>query len=227
MRSRSLLARFRNLISRRRRKASERQKATFLSLEKLEERTVPTLSLAGIPTWGDQGPRPIISTDPNDINVVASPGDGAGGAVESLAIRQLPNSSLFQLYAATVNGGVWRSDNADPAHPENITWTPLTDQQSSLAMGSIAFSPLDASGNTLFVGTGTFSNLVGSGGPVVGVMRTTDGGTTWNTFELNPTGSEKQVKTVLPTTIDAKPDPWRAADDLGGDARRRRTLPQR
>src|SRR6185503_15649520 len=82
------------------------------------------------------------------------------------------------------------------------TWTPLTDQQRSLAMGSIAVSSLDATGNTLFASTGSFSNLGTAGGPAVGILRTTDGGVTWNTFALNPGGSEPKAKTVLPTGID-------------------------
>jgi hypothetical protein len=175
-------------------------------LEPLENRLLLSAALVGIPDWTFQGPAPIVSAS-NAINVIAAPGNAAGGAVESVAIRAIPNTSLFQVYAATVNGGVWRSDNVDPANPGNITWSPLTDQQQSLAMGSIAFSPLDTSGNTLFVGTGSFSNNAQNGGPAVGVLRTTDGGATWNTFRLNPGGNEPQVKTVLPTGINLAPGP--------------------
>ncbi|KKK96303.1 hypothetical protein LCGC14_2664120, partial [marine sediment metagenome] len=88
-----------------------------------------SVSLVGIPDWLEQGARPIVG-GPNAINTIAAPGNAAGGAIETLAIRPIPSSSLFQIYAATVNGGVWRSDDADPANPGSITWTPLTDQQS-------------------------------------------------------------------------------------------------
>jgi hypothetical protein len=158
------------------------------------------VSLVGVPTWTPEGPAPII----NGTLSAIPPNNPATGAVESAAVN--PNNPR-QIYVGTVNGGVWRTDNAATNNTGAITWTPLTDPQQSLAMGSIAFSPLDLSGNTLFVGTGSFSNLVGSGGPAVGVLRTTDGGAAWQTFPLNPAGNQPQVKTVLPTRIDLGPGP--------------------
>jgi hypothetical protein len=165
--------------------------------EALESRILLSVDLIGIPDWVDQGPGPMQSAQ---VNV--PPGNFASGAVESIAVN--PNNTA-QIYVGTVNGGVWRTNSADPTNPDATVWTPLTDQQASLAMGDIAFSPLDSSGNTLFAGTGSFSSLAQSGGPAIGMLRTTDGGATWNTFALNPGGSESQVKTVLPTAIDLDP----------------------
>ncbi len=170
-------------------------------LELLEPRLLLSATLVGVPDWSFQGPAPIIS-DANEINVIAAPGNAAGGAIQDVVIRPIPSTTLFQIYAATVNGGVWRSDNADPANPGDITWTPLTDQQRSLAMGSIAVSSLDAAGNTLFASTGSFSNLGTAGGPAVGILRTTDGGVTWKTFVLTPAAGEPKAQTILPTGID-------------------------
>jgi hypothetical protein len=162
------------------------------------------VDLIGIPDWVELGPGPMQSAQ---VNV--PPGDFATGAVESIAIN--PNNTA-QIYLGTVNGGVWRTNNADPTNPDATTWTPLTDLQASLAMGDIAFSPLDATGNTLFAGTGSYSSLGQAGGPPIGILRTTDGGATWDTFELNPGGAQNQVKAVVPTAIDL--DPGAGVDEM-------------
>ena len=77
------------------------------------------------------------------------------------------------MYAGTVNGGVWRSDDVTatevalnlgtPFLPSNF-WTPLTDNQPSLAVASMAVDPLDPN-NTLWVGTGSTSSDYENGGP--------------------------------------------------------------
>jgi hypothetical protein len=178
----------------RRARAAPHRRPVF---EPLENRILLSVDLIGVPDWVEQGPGPMQSAQ-----VTVPPGDFATGAVESIAIN--PNDTS-QIYVGTVNGGVWRTDNADPSNPDATVWTPLTDLQGSLAMGDIAFCPLDASGDTLFAGTGSFSSLSQSGGRPIGVLRTTDGGATWETFALNPGGSERQVKALVPTEIDLDP----------------------
>jgi hypothetical protein len=152
----------------------------------------------------ERGPRPIVNTGSDggltSGNAIVAPNNPATGAVQSIAVN--PNNAS-QIYAGTVNGGIWRTNNAGTANPGAMTWTPLTDQQVSLAIGSIAFSPLDNSGNTLYAGTGSFSNLTWASPPVtaMGVLRTTDGGATWVNFAVNP-ANEGRIKTILPTGID-------------------------
>jgi photosystem II stability/assembly factor-like uncharacterized protein len=92
------------------------------------------------------------------------------------------------LFIGAVNGGIWRTGNATA--PGGPLWVPLTDDQSSLSIGDLQFDPADASSQTLIAGTGHFSAfrrtqadpsglLPGLGGPLVGLLRTTDGGGTW------------------------------------------------
>jgi len=182
-----------------RERAKPRPRRRDFLLEPLESRLLLSVDLVGAPSWVPEGPAPIINAGSS-----VAPNHPATGAVESAAVN--PNNPR-QIYVGSVNGGVWRTDNADPNNTGAITWTPLTDPQQSLAMGSIAYSPLDLSGNTLFVGTGSFSNLAQAGGPAIGVLRTTDGGAAWQTFPLNPAGNEPQVKTVLPTRVNLSPGP--------------------
>lgn len=82
------------------------------------------------------------------------------------------------IYLGTADGGVWKSTN------DGASWTPLTDTQSSLAVGSLALDPADTSDNTLYVGTGETNYAVPTGfnGDAyfgIGVLKTTNGGSFW------------------------------------------------
>ena len=79
------------------------------------------------------------------------------------------------LYVGAVNGGVWKTEDANAPRPHR---RPLTDSQRSLLIGALAFDPTDPSHETLVAGTGIRSSLE-RGGAQVGVLRTTDGGRTW------------------------------------------------
>src|SRR5205823_4225432 len=52
------------------------------------------------------------------------------------------------LYAGFADGGVWKSAN------DGASWTPMMDNQLTLAIGSLALDPADATDNTLYAGTG-------------------------------------------------------------------------
>lgn len=76
-------------------------------------------------------------------------------------------------YMVTAAGGVWKTTNA------GASWSPLTDQQASLASSSIAVDPSNAS--VLRVGTGEANQSVDSYGGA-GILKSTDGGATWSQF---------------------------------------------
>ncbi|MGZ4363246.1 MAG: hypothetical protein ACXVFF_13510, partial [Gaiellaceae bacterium] len=151
----------------------------------------------GVPLWVEQGPRPIINT----VNQTVPPNNPAAGAVQAIAINPA-NSN--EIYVGTVNGGIWRTQNASATSPGGMTWAALTDGAASLAIGAIAFSPLDSTNRTLYAGTGAFSNLTWITPPTAssrGVLRTTDGGATWLNFAVNP-ANEGRIMSIVPTSID-------------------------
>lgn len=74
------------------------------------------------------------------------------------------------IYVAAAGGGVWKTING------GTSWTPLTDGQSTLFMGAIALAP--SSPNTIYAGTGEANNS-GDSFYGRGVLKSTDGGTTW------------------------------------------------
>ena len=81
-----------------------------------------------------------------------------------------------------MNGGVWGTTDG------GTHWEPLTEDQASLAIGSLAISPFDRNGDpvdsstsieelVLLVGTGQFSNS-NDGGTATGLYFSSDGGKT-------------------------------------------------
>jgi len=171
---------------RRRKLPPRRRKIVF---EPLEGRLLLSVGLVGIPDWLDQGPAPTTGGQV----FLAAPDDAVSGAVESLAAHPT-NPDI--LYAGGVLGGVWKTTNATSATPN---WTPLTDQLPTLAISDLAFSPLDGTNNTLFAGTGGFSNGLFNG-PAQGILRTTDGGATWQQFGQT-TFANDRIRSIVPTAI--------------------------
>jgi outer membrane autotransporter protein len=88
------------------------------------------------------------------------------------------------MFIGSPNGGVWRTSN------DGATWLPLTDNQASLSIASLALDPTDPTGKTLIAGIGVTSNGVwdafnapgraGAGGLRTGLLYTTDGGAVWS-----------------------------------------------
>jgi photosystem II stability/assembly factor-like uncharacterized protein len=109
----------------------------------------------GTAEWIAIGPAPI------------APG-GSVGRVNDVAID--PSDSSHWLIGAA-GGGVWESFDA------GASWAPRTDDQPSLAMGAIAFSA--GSPSIVYAATGDATSLPLSATGGQGLLRSTDGGTTW------------------------------------------------
>lgn len=124
-------------------------------------------------TWTDQGPGPTTNAQVQNL----SPNNEVAGAIHAV-VAHPTNANI--LYIGAVNGGVWRTMNATAASP---TWTPLTDLEQSLSISALEMDPANAM--ILLAGTGRFSSFGGdppfqvAGGDLSGLLRTSDGGTTW------------------------------------------------
>jgi uncharacterized repeat protein (TIGR01451 family) len=120
--------------------------------------------------WLPQGPGPALNGQVENI-----PGmNPVTGGVHAIIIAHPTNANI--LFLGGVNGGVWRTTNATAANP---SWTSLTDQFPSLSIGALELDPIDPSNQTLVAGIGRYSNFGLRGGPLTGLLRTTDGGNTW------------------------------------------------
>lgn len=109
------------------------------------------------PVWTSIGPQPV-----DNFGALVS-----SGRVAAVAVDQTNDNIV---YAGAADGGVWKTTDGGQ------TWTAITDQQASLAVGSIAIDPENH--NTIYVGTGeenqAVDNYYGAG-----ILKSTDGGNTW------------------------------------------------
>lgn len=120
-------------------------------------------------TWSAQGPGPITNGQ-----VEGMVNAEVVGAVNTL-VTHPTNADVVWLGAT--NGGIWKTTSATNTTP---TWSTATDGFNSLSVGALSLDPTDAAHNTLVAGSGRFSSFGGVGGPRGVLLRTVDGGTSWN-----------------------------------------------
>jgi hypothetical protein len=132
--------------------------------------------------WIDEGPG---QTQNGDLNIAGNPTthhppDHPTAGCVTAVVPHPTNQNI--IYIGTANGGVWKTTNALDPEPR---WKALTDNQLSMSIGGMAMDRNDATGNTLVAGYGRRSSFgSNAGGAQKGLIRTTDGGTTWTRIEL-------------------------------------------
>lgn len=137
-----------------------------------------------------------------------APGKGASwgstGTGAQVRVRFFDNQAAnpADLYAATPTGGLFRTRNVLDSLP---VWENLTDSTRLPVLGvrAFAFSPGDP--NTIFVGTGIRYPLDIRRSYGIGLLKTTDGGRTWQPtgLQFQPPGSMAEVAhDVLPHPSD-------------------------
>ena len=153
----------------------------LLRLRALTERDgPPTLGpaaapvVAGQPSWTPLGPLAVPNGQTYGGNRIL-----ISGRVTAIAPHP---ADPARIWIGTSRGGVWRTDDG------GVTWRPLTDDQPSLAIGALAAGTDDP--DVLYAGTGEgnvqlYSTVYPqSSAPGVylgvGVLRSSDGGTTWS-----------------------------------------------
>ncbi len=122
---------------------------------------------------------------PGDVSTWKHLGPGnVGGRTRTIAIDPVTPSTI---YAAGVNGGVWKSLDS------GASWVALDDLLPNLAVSALTIDPLNP--NVLYAGTGE-GVFPGAASPMgAGIFKSTDAGVTW---------------TLLPST--ANPIPSNAFD---------------
>ena len=142
-----------------------------------------------------QGPAPGFGPLPLSISgdqPPSGPGLPRNGSTAGAINAVAPDpSDPNAIYVGAVNGGVWVTHNG------GMSWTPLTDQLTSLSISSLALDPADPTHKTWIAGTGllsagslgtgppssfnsgTPSFFINSGGLRTGLLMSTDGGNTW------------------------------------------------
>jgi hypothetical protein len=120
------------------------------------------------------------------------PSDG-GGAGRTNVVEFDPNNSDI-IYVGAAGGGVWKSTD------EGVTWTCLTDAFPVTGVADIAIDPTNT--NIIYVATGDgygyeatwqSDNDFWGGVYTAGLMKTTDGGLTWNPTGLGYEQSDIEI----------------------------------
>ncbi|HET7437063.1 MAG TPA: hypothetical protein VFN10_20300, partial [Thermoanaerobaculia bacterium] len=104
---------------------------------------IPIVARAQI--WVEQGPGPKTNGQVEGITdrkIV--------GAIHTVATHPTDANTI---YIGAVNGGIWKTTNANAADP---SWTPQLGLDQPLSIGAIAFDPTDATNMTLVAGSGRF-----------------------------------------------------------------------
>ena len=129
--------------------------------------------------WSPLGPAPLSS----DASGVGEYNYGwVSGRATAVAIDPADRTGST-VYVGGAYGGVWKSTNATQAVTQNsssVTWTALTDNQATLAVGAIAIQPGNNNPNSslILVGTGE-TNSSADSYYGLGILRSPDAGTTW------------------------------------------------
>ena len=118
--------------------------------------------------WKPQGPAPISLAQ-----VDVPPTDEASGAINGVAAHPT-NPDI--LYIGSVNGGIWRTNNATDPSPR---WKFQTPDFESQSVSEIEFDPTDPRSNTLVAGYGATSSFGNLAGELPGLALTRDGGRRW------------------------------------------------
>ena len=126
--------------------------------------------VAGRPAWRSIGPATVTNGQTygtggnNRVNV--------SGRVSALAVDP---SNGNHLLAGAANGGVWESRD------RGASWAPRTDFATTTTVGAIAFDRSNPSRVLCGTGEGDWWTYLGQG-----VLRSTDGGTTWTSIATTP-----------------------------------------
>jgi hypothetical protein len=111
--------------------------------------------------WNNLGPSTETNGQTYGVNRI-----NVSGRVSSIAVDK---NNVKHLLCGSANGGVWQSLDG------GATWTPQTDNTcATTAVGAVVFDPNDSTIAYCGTGEGDSWNMLGQG-----VLRSTDGGTTW------------------------------------------------
>jgi hypothetical protein len=138
--------------------------------------------------WSPLGPAPLAS----DASGVGEFDYGwVSGRASAVAIDPADPTGNT-VYIGGAYGGVWKSTNATQAVTQNssgVTWTALTDNQATLAVGAIAIQPGNNSNNSvILVGTGE-ANSSADSYYGLGILRSGDAGNSWSLISSDTTGT--------------------------------------
>lgn len=152
----------------------------------------------------NNGSRAAQADDSNWVNIGPLTHTNTGswsagqGRVNAFAMDPIDSNIL---YVGAPAGGIWKSTDA------GSSWTPLTDQLPQIGVSGIAIDPTDT--NIIYIATGDDDAGDSSS---IGVMKSLDGGLTWNTTGLNESNTPSSMNEIYLDPADNK-TLWLATND--------------
>jgi hypothetical protein len=134
------------------------------------------------PSWTALGPAPLAS----DASGVGQQNyNWVSGRATAVAIDP-SDATANTIYLGGAYGGVWKSTNAASQSPGNVAWTPLIDDQATLAVGAIAIQP--GGTGVIVVGTGEANSSTDSYYGL-GILVSANAGNSWTLISSDITGT--------------------------------------
>ena len=134
------------------------QQVPVSNIDNAQVQATQVFERSGDNAWVPLGPQPLNTQGPQGL---------VSGRITAEAVNPTNSNDLWVGGAA---GGVWNSLNG------GHLWNPKTDQQRTLAVGSLAVDPNQP--NTIYVGTGE-ANFNADAYWGIGVLKSTNHGATW------------------------------------------------
>src|ERR1700689_3113920 len=132
--------------------------------------------------WTPLGPAPLAS----DASGIGQQNyNWVSGRATAVAIDP-SDPTANTVYLGGAYGGVWKSTNATSPSPGNVIWTPLIDDQATLAVGAIAIQP--GGTGVIVVGTGEANSSTDSYYGL-GILLSSNAGATWTLIPSDSTGT--------------------------------------
>ncbi|MGO9126578.1 MAG: hypothetical protein ACLP6G_17035 [Terriglobales bacterium] len=155
-----------------------RAQAQKLALRDAQPARAPT-STSG---WTSLGPAPLAS----DASGVGQQNyNWVSGRATAVAIDP-SDATANTVYLGGAYGGVWKSTNAATQSAGNVVWTPLIDDQATLAVGAIALQP--GGTGVIVVGTGEANSSTDSYYGL-GILLSPNAGQSWTLISSDSTGT--------------------------------------
>ncbi|MEZ4909637.1 MAG: hypothetical protein R2774_02120 [Saprospiraceae bacterium] len=135
---------------------------------------------------------------------------GPAGMSGRITAIDVDLSDETKIFIGSASGGVWKTENG------GTTWTPIFDDQSNLAIGSIKINQKNPSEIWVGTGEGNPRNSINTGN---GIYKSLDGGKTWKNMGLSDT---KVIHRIVVDALDgntvyaaAMGSPWGDSEDRG------------
>lgn len=116
--------------------------------------------------------------NPGDFKAMKFRNIGPAGMSGRITAIDVDLSQPNKIYVGAASGGVWLSENG------GISWAPIFDEQSSLAIGAIKINQKNPSEIWVGTGEGNPRNSLNTGN---GIYKSIDGGKTWQKMGLENT----------------------------------------